>query len=66
MNRTFTAPKKDTKQIIKTLRQAGLQVDEIDGGYECIGTNGNVLFKAMVEGDGYSISTLYGLFVYPL
>jgi hypothetical protein len=49
--------------MIKALRQAGLQVDKLDAGYECIGINGDVIFKAMVGHHDYLIRTVDDLFV---
>lgn len=61
--KTFIAPKKDTQEMIKALRQAGLQVDKLDAGYQCIGINGDVIFKAMVGHHDYLIRTVDDLFV---
>lgn len=61
--KTFIAPKRDTQEMIKALRHAGLTVDKLDAGYECIGINGDVIFKAMIGNDGYLIRTVDDLFV---
>jgi methylmalonyl-CoA mutase cobalamin-binding subunit len=56
-----TATKKDTQEMIKALRKAGLKVDKILSGYECK-INGKTIFKAMTGHRIYGIRYAKGLF----
>ena len=53
--------KKDTQEMIKALRAAGLTVTRLDSGYECY-HNEKLVFKAMQGNNGYLVRMLEGLF----
>jgi hypothetical protein len=53
--------KSETHKMIKALRAAGLQVDKIEGSYECKIKN-TLVFKAMPGNNGYLIRMAENLF----
>ena len=55
--------KKQTQQTIKTLRDAGITVNKIDGGYKAEAPDGTLVFKAMVGYQGYLVRYAKELFI---
>lgn len=55
--------KPQTQQIIKALRDSGVNVLKINSGYEAKDKNGNVIFKAMQGYNGYLVRHVDNLFV---
>lgn len=53
--------KKIVQDMIKTLREAGLCVEKINGGYEC-DVKGVMVFKAMNGSNGYLVRMADDLF----
>ena len=53
--------KKETQLMLKSLRDAGLNVTKLAGGYECI-SNGVLLFKAMNGHHAYLVRMNSNLF----
>lgn len=47
--------KPQTQEIVKVLRKAGAPIEKINGGYQLLGRDGALLFKAMIGHNGYLV-----------
>lgn len=61
ISKIWTKPQ--TQQAIKALRDAGLTVAKLNGGYEAKSPSGELLFKAMNGMNGYLVRYHEALFV---
>jgi len=55
--------KTTTQRMIKSLRDAGLNVEKYDEGYRCKAPNGEIIFKATHGAGGYLVRMPENLFV---
>ena len=54
--------KPETQKMIKALRNAGLTVKKIVGGYRCVNKCEKQIFRAMEGSRGYLVNYVDGLF----